>query len=43
MKPIWVAVGAIGLVASFLIPHWTSWLLLIASVGVLTFGIASKR
>lgn len=43
MKTWLVVVGVVVLVASFLIPHWTSWLLLIAGVGITAFGAFSKK
>jgi len=43
LKTWLVVVGVVVLVVSFLIPHWTSWLLLIAGVGITAFGAFSKK
>jgi len=42
LKTWLVVVGVVVLAASFLIPHWTSWLLLVAGVGITAYGVASK-
>lgn len=42
MKSWLVAVGIVVIVASFLIAHWTSWLLLVAGVGITAYGVTSK-
>ncbi|MCU0852007.1 MAG: hypothetical protein MUC90_01940 [Thermoplasmata archaeon] len=38
-----VAVGIAVVVASLLIAHWASWLLLFAGVGITAYGATSKN
>lgn len=42
MKKWLVVAGVVVLVASLFIPHWTSWSLLFAGVGITAFGTTSK-